>query len=123
MKRFFLLLILSLAPLVLAVDMIPESEQFYVAQGLFNSLNIIPTGCEQEDALINFACGIYPDSVQAFQTNAGSYIAEFLPGLMPASSWFDNAGTIAQTYQSNAGTYIFAYNSGGKVVVVFTPAQ
>ncbi len=119
--KYLLFLLLSLTTLAFAVDMAADSEQFYVSQGLFNALEIERTPCEQKDDLINFACGTYLADVATFKTALSDYVRLELPGLYPASDWFNSGTAIAKDYRSTKGQYLFAYNPGGLVVVVFVP--
>jgi hypothetical protein len=121
--KYILFLLLSLTTLAFAVDMAVDSEQFYVTQGLFNELNIKATPCEQQDDLINFACGTYPGDVATFKTALSDYVRLELPGLYPASDWFNSGTAIAKDYRSTKGQYLFAYNPDGYVVVAFVPKQ
>jgi hypothetical protein len=120
MKQFtaFVLTLLSFA---FAVDMPGASEQFYVAQGVFDKLEITRETCEQKDDVINFACGTFTGAVERFKETLADYVRMELPGLYPATDWFDNAGGIARDYRSAKGQYLFAYNPNGLVVVAFVP--
>jgi hypothetical protein len=120
MKYFFTLLF-ALATFTFAIDMPVDTEQFYVAQGAFEKLNIVPKTCEQQDAVVNFACGQYIGGITTFKTALADYIRLELPGLYPATEWFDNLGGVAIDYRSSAGQYLFAYNPGGLVVMAFVP--
>jgi len=105
-----------------SLDMIKDSEQFYVSKGLFEDLNIETQPCEQVDDFINFACGIYSDSAQQFQLDVDRHIEELLPGLTADGVWFNNNGTtLVRAFLSSSGRYLFAYNAGGKILVAFTP--
>jgi hypothetical protein len=118
-----LLCFLALAPFAFAIDMPGDTEQFYVVQGVFTKLEIEREPCEQQDAVINFACGQFTGDVDAFKEALADYVRLELPGLYPATDWFDNAGGIARDYRSAKGQYLFAYNPGGLVVVAFVPRQ
>jgi hypothetical protein len=111
----------SLLSFALAVDMPGDSEQFYVVQGVFDELGIVRNDCEQKDAVVNFACGTYKGDVDTFKEILADYVRLQLPGLYPATDWFDNAGGIARDYRSAKGQYLFAYNPNGLVVVAFIP--
>jgi hypothetical protein len=104
-----------------AVDMVASSEQFYVAQGLFNQLKIETTVCDIQDDAINFACGQYNGEPATFQEQANSYITANLPGLYLAQDWFQNGQGIARDYRSAKGRYLFGYNPGGYIVIAFIP--
>lgn len=104
-----------------AVDMLASSEQFYVAQGLFNQLKIETTTCEIQDDLINFACGQFNGDAATFQEQTNSYVTQNLPGLYLALDWFQNGSGIARDYRSSKGRYLFGYNPGGYVVIAFIP--
>jgi hypothetical protein len=119
--KHILLLFLAFTPLVFAVDMPAETEQFYVVQGLFDELNITRKPCEQQDAVVNFACGQYIGGVATFRQALADYVRINLPGLYPATDWFNNLEGIAIDYRSTNGQYLFAYNPGGLVVVAFVP--
>jgi hypothetical protein len=121
--KYILFLLLSLTTLAFAVDMAADSEQFYVTQGLFDELEIEREPCEQQDDFINFACGTYSNDVAAFKTALSDYVRLELPGLYPASDWFNSGASIAKDYRSTKGQYLFAYNPGGLVVVAFVPKQ
>jgi hypothetical protein len=121
--KYILFLLLSLTTLAFAVDMAADSEQFYVTQGLFNELGIETTPCEQKDDLINFACGTYLGDAAAFKTALSDYVRLELPGLYPASDWFNSGAAIAKDYRSTKGQYLFAYNPDGLIVVAFVPKQ
>ncbi len=119
--KYILFLLLILCPFALAVDMPADTEQFYVAQGAFEALNITMKPCDQQDAVVNFACGQYIGGITTFKTALADYIRLELPGLYPATEWFDNLGGVAIDYRSSSGQYLFAYNPGGLVVVAFVP--
>lgn len=121
--RYLFILLLALSTLAFAVDMATDSEQFYVTQGLFNELNIETTPCEQKDDLINFSCGTYQGDAATFKTALSDYIRLSLPGLYPASDWFNSGAAIAKDYRSTKGQYLFAYNPDGLVVVAFVPKK
>jgi hypothetical protein len=121
--KHLLYLFLTLAPFAFAVDMPGDTEQFYVVQGVFSTLEIETQPCEQQDAVINFACGQFAGDVEAFKEALTSYVSTELPGLYLARNWFDNAGGVATDYRSAAGQYLFAYNPGGFVVIAFIPRQ
>ncbi len=119
--RYLFVLLLALSPLTFAVDMPAESEQFYVVQGAFEKLNITRKTCDQQDAVVNFACGQYIGGITTFKTALADYIRLELPGLYPATDWFNNLEGVAIDYRSSTGQYLFAYNPGGLVVVAFVP--
>jgi hypothetical protein len=119
--RYFFILLLALSPLAFAIDMPADTEQFYVVQGAFDKLNITRKPCEQQDAVVNFACGQYIGGATTFKTTLADYIRLELPGLYPATDWFENIGGVARDYRSATGQYLFAYNPGGLVVVAFVP--
>ncbi len=121
MKYLLSLVFVILLNFSLAVDMAPDSEQFYVVQGAFAKLNVTSKACEQKDAVVNFACGQYVGGLTAFKEALADYIRLELPGLYPATDWFDNLGGVARDYRSPKGQYLFAYNPGGLVVVAFVP--
>lgn len=120
-KVLFCLGIAGLLNLVLAVDMANSSEQFYVAQGLFNELSITSVDCGLEDDVVNFACGQFEGEADAFQNALEAYITENLPGLYLARNWFQNGPSIARDYRSAKGRYLFSYNPGGYIVIAFIP--
>jgi hypothetical protein len=122
MKHVFFLL-LALTTLALAIDMPSDTEQYYVMQGVFAELEIKSQPCEQRDDVINFACGQFAGDAEAFKEALSDYIRLSLPGLYPATDWFDNAGGIARDYRSTRGQYLFAYNPNGLVVIAFVPRQ
>lgn len=105
----------------LAKDMVADSEQFYVTQGVFTDLGITIEACNMEDDVVNFICGIYSKDAQSFQAEINGHIIQNLPGLTPTSDWFNSADTIVRSFQSSQGQYLFAYNNDGFVVVAFTP--
>lgn len=122
--RFFTLVlaVVCIYGFVFAREMVQDSEQFYVSTGMFEDLGIIAQACEQEDDVLNFACGFYAGSADQFQTDVDKHVSELLPGLSPTGSWFNNNGTtLVRAFQSESGSYLFAYNAGGKIFVVFTP--
>lgn len=98
-----------------------ETEQFYVVQGIFDELDIVRQDCEQQDAVINFACGTYEGDIDTFKTDLADYVRLSLPGLYPATDWFDNLSGIARDYRSAKGQYLFAYNPDGLIVIAFIP--
>ena len=83
--KHVLLLLLTLFPLASAIDMPGDTEQFYVAQGVFDELEIQREACEQQDTVINFACGIYEGDMDTFKEDLADYVRLELPGLYPAS--------------------------------------
>ena len=127
MKRVFYFLFtlgsLSFGALNLgaALEMTPDSEQFYVAQGLFADLGIEAVPCGLEDPTINFACGQYAGELPAFQEGVNSYVQGELPGLFLALAWFKSGETTVQDYRSAGGRYLIGFNPGGFVVIAFTP--
>jgi hypothetical protein len=122
MKHFFLLAF-AFTTFAFAIDMPGDTEQFYVVQGIFDELEIVPEACEQKDAVVNFACGTYEGDIDTFKETLADYVRLELPGLYPATDWFDNAGGIAKDYRSAKGQYLFAYNPNGLVVIAFVPRQ
>ncbi|MCA9837599.1 MAG: hypothetical protein KC422_11820 [Trueperaceae bacterium] len=123
LKLLSVILLITALNLGFSKEMETGSEQFYVAQGLFLSLNIEPAECSLEDDYVNFACGWFASSVQLFQESVNAHISQELPGLTPTSDWFNNAGTVVRAYTSSTGSYLFAYNADGFIVVAFTPYQ
>ncbi|MGL4608329.1 MAG: hypothetical protein ACRCYY_01410 [Trueperaceae bacterium] len=125
MRKFLFLFIfpftLVLFSLASALEMPVDSEQYYVAQGVFDALEITSEACPQQDDIINFACGQYAGEVDAFKQTLSEYVVLELPGLYPATDWFDNAGGVTRDYRSAAGQYLFAYNPGGFAVIAFIP--
>jgi hypothetical protein len=122
MKHFlFFLPFFLVLNLAFAVDMVSPSEQFYVAQGLFNELKIEAATCDVQDDLVNFACGQFNGDAATFQAQANTYITQNLPGLYLALDWFQNGQGIARDYRSAKGRYLFGYNPGGYVVIAFIP--
>ena len=122
--RFFRLGVLVVCALSFgfAIDMVKDSEQFYVSSGLFADLAIEAQPCEQVDDNVNFACGVYSESAQQFQLDVDDHVANLLPGLSATGVWFNNNGTtLVKAFESNSGTYLFAYNAGGEVIIAFTP--
>jgi hypothetical protein len=122
MRHLFALLF-AFSTFTFAVDMPGDTEQFYVVQGLFETLNIIRKPCAQQDAVINFACGQFIGGVATFKQSLADYIRLELPGLSPATDWFNSSSSVAVDYRSSQGQYLFAYNPGGLVVVAFIPLQ
>lgn len=123
MKYILFLALTFLSALAFAIDMPGDTEQFYVVQGVFNELEIVRETCEQKDAVVNFACGTYKGDMETFKKALADYVRLELPGLYPATDWFDNVGGIARDYRSTKGQYLFAYNPNGLVVVAFVPRQ
>lgn len=125
MKRFFYAFVCLFASFalttVIALEMEPESEQFYVVQGIFAELAIEAVTCQVEDPVINFACGQFEGDLARFQAQLDNHINEALPGLFLALDWFENGETIVRDYRSAAGKYLFGYNPGGFIVIAFTP--
>jgi hypothetical protein len=121
--RQFVFLVLPLLAFAFAIDMPGDSEQYYVAQGVFSTLEIESEPCQQRDDVINFACGRFAGDAEAFKEALSDYIRLTLPGLYPATDWFDNAGAIARDYRSTQGQYLFAYNPDGLVVIAFVPKR
>jgi hypothetical protein len=119
--KHVLFLLLTLCPFAFAIDMPGDTEQFYVVQGVFDELEIQREACEQQDDMINFACGIYEGDVDTFKQDLADYVRLELPGLYPASDWFNSGASIAKDYRSVKGQYLFAYNPGGLVVIAFVP--
>jgi hypothetical protein len=114
LMKHVLLLLLTLCPFAFAIDMPGDSEQFYVAQGVFDELEIQREAC---------ACGTYEGDVDTFKQDLADYVRLELPGLYPASDWFNSGASVAKDYRSTQGQYLFAYNPGGLVVIAFVPRQ
>jgi hypothetical protein len=121
MKSIVFIVLLTLFSFTFAVDMTADSEQFYVAQGIFAKLEIENKLCEQKDDVVNFACGLFAGDTASFKESLADYIRLELPGLYPATDWFNNLEGIARDYRSAKGQYLFALNPGGYVVVAFVP--
>jgi hypothetical protein len=119
--KHILFLFFSLTTFAFAIDMPGDSEQFYVTQGIFEELEITRQDCEQQDAIVNFACGTYKGDINTFKEKLADYVRLELPGLYPATDWFDNVGGITRDYRSAKGQYLFAYNPNGLVVIAFVP--
>lgn len=121
--RYLLVLLLALSSFTYAVDMPGDTEQFYVAQGVFAALKIIRKPCPQQDDIINFACGQYIGGMTTFKQALTTYIGSELPGLSLTTDWFNSASSVAIDYRSSQGQYLLAYNPGGLVVIAFIPKQ
>ena len=121
MKYILSLILFVFMALSFAIDMPGDTEQFYVVQGVFDELEIRREDCEQQDAAINFACGRYAGDLDTFKADLADYVRLNLPGLYPATDWFDNLGGMARDYRSSTGQYLFAYNPDGLVVIAFVP--
>ena len=104
-----------------ALDMPADSEQFYVAQGLFAELGIEQEACTVTDPVINFACGQFDGGLDSFKLRVTQYVSGELPGLFLAREWFDSGETLVQDYRSGNGSYLIGYNPDGYVVIAFTP--
>lgn len=121
MKRVLFIVLGMMLHVVLAVDMVNPSEQYYVTQGLFGELGVKTVNCQLEDAVVNFACGQFTGDAATFQQSLEAYITKNLPGLYLAVDWFQNGPSIARDYRSAKGRYLFSYNPGGYIVIAFIP--
>ncbi len=127
MRKFIVRLFYVLAGFVityaLAIDMLEGSEQFYVAQNLFENLAIDSQDCNVVDEYVNFACGQTNLSNAEFGGAVDVYISEFLPGLSKNRDWFQDGYAYIAEYSSSYGQYYFAITTNGFVVIAFTPLE
>jgi hypothetical protein len=121
MKRTVLMVVLLWFQVGFAIDMIQDSEQFYLAQWLFVDLSILPVACGLEDAVINFACGYYSGDFRQFNSDLNDHVATYLANLYLASDWFANDVSWLRDYRSSLGQYLISFNPGGYIVLVFIP--
>ena len=108
---------------VFAIDMLEDSEQFYVVQGIFENLAIESQDCDVVDDYVNFACGKTDLDDIKFSESVDKHINEFLSGLSKDSSWFYDGYSYIAEYSSSYGHYYFAITTNGFVIIAFTPLE